>query len=87
MEDYISIVGVASRIKTDEAADILLNYNLQGKNVFYLEKIYKNKVLFTSEVGQGDKKTESYFVKYNDDVNVCIGSINHFLRVTDSLIM
>ena len=30
LDDYISIVGVASRIKTDEAANILLNYNLKS---------------------------------------------------------
>lgn len=84
LEHDIYIVGKALKIKTSEIQSILSKYNLQGKNVFYFKKLYKNKILFTSEVGQNhNKKTESYFVRYHDGVNVCEGKILHYIRVTN----
>ena len=83
LENGVSIVGVATKIKIDYIKQILLDNNVQGKNVFKIQKLFKNKILFTSEICQKNKKTESFFVKYKYGSDLCFGSIYYFIRITN----
>lgn len=78
-----SVVGVAKKLKMTEAQNLLLQNNMEGGNVFCFKKLYRNKILYTSKVDQKNKKTESYFIKYREGLNVCVGNIQYFMRVTN----
>lgn len=84
IENNIYLVGCASKIQSLDAQQVILDHDLPGCNLFYFKKLYKNRTLYTSELDQKDKKTTSYYVTYcEDNVNIKIGIIQRYIRVTN----
>ena len=53
-------------MKESSAREIISKYRLVESNIFLFKKIYKNKMVYYSELSQKDLKTESHFVSYNE---------------------
>lgn len=83
ISDLIFINGKLKKLSSHETESILKNYNISGKNVVRFKKLYKNKILYTSEFDQKDQKSLSHFVKYECNNIFKIGSIEKFVRVTN----
>ena len=61
IETNIYVVGTAKKLKTLDSEQIIMRNNLSETNLFSFKKLYKNKTLYTSELAQMDKKSESFY--------------------------
>ena len=85
IENSIFAVGTITKMKESSAREIMSTYSLVGSNIFLFKKIYKNKIVYYSELSQKDLKTESHFVSYNENnVNerLSLGIVQSYIRIT-----
>lgn len=77
------IVGSLTKLKSSDVEQITMNRNFNGSNIMTFKKLYKNKMLYSSKYHQNNKKTASFIVKYIDNTDKYIGSIEQFIRVSN----
>lgn len=84
IDESLYIVGSISKLNTNESQQIMNSNNLPGTNIFLFKKLYKNKMLYSSLADQKNKKTKSFFVKYEAENSIShLGAIQKFIRVTN----
>ena len=76
----ISIIG-ATKKYSGQLPEITLNLN--NPNLWYFNKVFFNKFIFTTESYAKNKLENSSFVSFKDDENICFGVIKNFYKITE----
>lgn len=80
--ESVYIAGGLSRLRIEnEILMLLINKGIEGTRQVIFKKLFKNKVLFTSQIYTRAKRTNSSFVRYVDDNILKIGQIQLFLKI------
>ena len=83
LENKIYAVGTVKKIKMPDSEVIIRENNLQGKNVYWFQKLYKNKLLYTSESAPKNQKSESFYVTFTKNTRVYVGKIIRYIHISN----
>lgn len=82
VNNIYSIVGPLSKLKENNPYKNLITNHFVDSNIFVFKRLYKERILYSSEIYQHEKKTQSYYVKYLSNDELRLGIIKMLVRVT-----